>query len=187
MPNAPIARAAPLLSLAGSLVAGGCASSPEAPSGPPSFPAGWEGTWSGELRAIGARAPMEVEMTLEVRPLEPGTWSWVITYSGAAGTQVRDYRLVAKDPAAGRYEIDERNGIVIPVRWLDGVLLGEFEVQGSRVAVREELRHADSGLVVEMATYEAERPSTSGGGAAPEVRAWSPGSLQRGTLLRRRR
>ncbi len=126
-------------------------------------------------------------MTLEVRPLAPGTWAWVITYAGAAGTQVRDYRLVAQDAAAARYAIDERNGIVIPVRWLDGVLLGEFEVEGSRVSVREELRDPESGLLVEMATFEAERPSTSGGGAVPQVRAWAPVSVQRGTLHRQRR
>lgn len=176
-----------IVSLAGAFLAAGCATVTAPPAAPPAFPSGWEGTWRGQLRSAGGRSPMEVEMTLEVRPIEPGTWAWVITYAGAAGTQVRDYRLVAKDAAAGRYEIDERNGIVLPVRWLDGVLLGEFEVQGSRVSVREELRDAASGLLVEMATYEAARPSASGGGAAPEVRAWAPASMQRGTLRRQRR
>jgi len=169
------------------LVAGGCASTVTAPPAPPEFPAGWEGTWRGSLRSAGGSAPMEVEMTLEVRAVEAGTWAWVITYAGAAGTQVRDYRLVARDPARGQYEIDERNGIILPARWLDGVLLGEFEVQGSRVTVREELRSEESGLHVEMATFAAGTPSTTGGGAVPEVRGWAPVSLQRGTLRRVRR
>jgi hypothetical protein len=171
----------------GALLASGCASTATVPAAPPEFPVGWEGTWRGSLRSAGGSSPMEVEMTLEVRAAEAGTWAWVITYAGPAGTQVRDYRLIARDAARGQYEIDERNGIILPVRWLDGVLLAEFEVQGSRVTVREELRSEESGLLVEMATFAAGAPSTTGGGAAPEVRGWAPVSLQRGTLRRVRR
>jgi hypothetical protein len=130
-------------------------------------------------------------MTLEIAPLsEPGRWSWTIIYEGESGRQVRPYELVAVNAAEGRFVIDEKNGIVIPVRVLDGTLYSTFEVMGSRVELRESLRHDRAGapeIAVEMATIVVEGAVLTGGIAdrgIPEVRCWTPRVVQRGSLAR---
>ena len=131
---------------------------------------------------------MRVRMVLTVAPtVTPDRWTWTITYDGDQGRQVRAYELVAKDPASGRYAIDERNGIVIPARWIDGVLYSEFQVEQSRVAVREQVVHAgtpDECLLVEMTTTTAASGQASGGGAVAQVTGWTPDTVQRGVLQR---
>lgn len=153
----------------------------------PAFPDAWLGTWQGDLSSWGG-APMQVRMTLTVAPTAtPGRWTWTITYDGTAGRQVRAYELVAGDTAAGRWSIDERNGIFIPARWLDGVLYSDFQVEQSRVGVREQVVHAgtpDECLLVEMATTKADAGVRSGGGAVSAVTGWTPESVQRGVLRR---
>ena len=158
-----------------------------APLEAPAFPDAWLGTWEGDLSSWGG-APMQVRMTLNVAPTATaGRWTWTITYDGTAGRQVRAYELVAVDAAAGRWSIDERNGIFIPTRWLDGVLYSDFQVEQSRVAVREQVVHAgtpDECLLVELATTKADAVTRSGGGAVSAVTAWTPDTVQRGVLRR---
>ena len=159
---------------------------------PPPFPAAWVGSWRGTITTHGGAGPMEVSMTLDIAPeAEPGRWTWTTTYEGPAGKQVRAYRLVARDERAGSFAIDERNGIVLPARWVAGTLYASFEVQGSRVDVREELVGAgtpDAAIAVEMATVRVEAGESTGGtpgpGGAevPAVRGWAPSSVQRGLL-----
>jgi hypothetical protein len=155
------------------------------------FPADWCGRWTGTLATLGESKIGPVTMTLEIAPLsEPGRWSWTIIYEGESGRQVRPYELVAVNAAEGRFVIDEKNGIAIPVRVLDGTLYSTFEVMGSRVELRESLRHDRAGapeIAVEMATIVVEGAVLTGGIAdrgIPEVRCWTPRVVQRGSLAR---
>lgn len=183
--------------LASVAAACGCASvqpsdAPRRLPAPPAFPESWVGSWHGTLRSHGGAGPAEVSMTLDIAPEpEPGRWTWTITYDGAAGRQVRAYRLLARDEASGSYVIDERNGIVLPARWVAGALYASFEVQGSRVDMREELVGAGTpgaAISVEMATVRVDAGESTGGapgpGGAPvpAVRGWVPSSVQRGLL-----
>lgn len=154
------------------------------------FPDAWIGRWTGPISTLGGASAQVIQMTLEIAPLqEPGRWSWTIIYEGDGQRQVRPYELVAVDPAAGSYEIDEKSGIVIPVRFLDGTIYSTFEVMGSRIELRESMQHDRTGapeIAVEMATIAADAAVTTGGveaRAVPEVRCWTPRVVQRGRLL----
>jgi hypothetical protein len=161
----------------------------------PAFPADWCGRWTGTLTPLGASKAGPVEMTLEIAPIADGRWSWTIIYDGVAGRQVRPYELVAVDPAAGRFAIDEKNGIVIPIAFFEGTIYSTFEVMGTRVEVRESLvgAGAEAAVVVEMATVAVGESTVTGGIAEqsipeqsiPEVRCWTPRAVQRGMLRRR--
>ncbi|MEY3142094.1 MAG: hypothetical protein RLY21_587 [Planctomycetota bacterium] len=156
----------------------------------PAFPADWCGRWTGTLAMLGDSKFGPVTMTLEIAPVTEGRWSWTITYDGEFGRQVRPYELVAIDAAAGRFAVDEKNGIVIPMRVLDGTLYSTFEVMDSRIEMRETLvgSGADAAIVVEMATVRVGESTVTGGDAGrsiPEVRCWTPRSVQRGRLVRR--
>ena len=156
----------------------------------PAFPADWCGRWTGTLMPLGDSKVGPVTMTIEIAPAADGRWSWTIIYDGAAGRQVRPYELVAVDAAAGRFAIDEKNGIVIPISFFEGTIYSTFEVMDTRVELRESLvgAGADSAIEVEMATVAVAESTVTGGIAEksiPEVRCWTPRSVQRGRLVRR--
>lgn len=76
------------------------------------------------------------------------------------------------------------------MRVLDGTLYSTFEVMDSRIEMRETLvgSGADAAIVVEMATVRVGESTVTGGDAErsiPEVRCWTPRSVQRGRLVRR--
>jgi len=153
------------------------------------FPADWIGRWQGRLETHGGSSLAPVTMSIEIQPIAVDRWSWTIIYEGDAGRQIRPYELIAVDARTGRFAIDEKNGIVIPVRVLEGTLYSTFEVMGSRIELRETLVGAgrDATLVVEMGTIAVEDATVTGGieaQAIPEVRAWTPRVVQRGTLRR---
>lgn len=153
------------------------------------FPDDWIGRWTGPLKTLGGSSLAPATMTIEIAPLAANRWSWRIVYDGEAGRQVRPYELVAVDAAAGRYAIDEKNGIVLPVRYIQGTLYSSFEVMGSRIEVRESLSGVggDAAILVEMATTAVAEVAVTGGIAAdsiPEVRGWVPRSVQRARLSR---
>ncbi|MBI1190749.1 MAG: hypothetical protein GC200_08745 [Tepidisphaera sp.] len=169
--------------------AGSMASKAEAtqPASASEFPGTWAGRWKGEVRVLGAAGePGSFTMERVIAPTQtPGRWQWTIIYDGAAGRQERAYELVTDDAGKGLYTVDEKNGIRIPSRYIDGVLYSTFEVQGSRIGVRQWLVDAGTPaarMEVELATESLEAPSVSGGGEAPEVRSWTPVSVQRATL-----
>ena len=75
------------------------------------------------------------------------------------------------------------------MRVLDGTLYSTFEVMDTRVEMRESLvgSGADAAIVVEMATIRVAESTVTGGipeQSIPEVRCWTPRSLQRGRLAR---
>lgn len=151
------------------------------------FPGAWAGHWKGDVKVVGGQGePVKFTMERLIGPTQtPGRWQWTIIYDGAAGRQERAYELVVDDAAKGLYTVDEKNGIRLPSRYLDGVLYSTFEVQGSRIGVRQELVGAgtpEARMEVELATEAVEAASVSGGGEVPEVRAWTPVSVQRATL-----
>lgn len=156
----------------------------------PAFPADWCGRWTGTLTPLGESKVGPVTMTLEIAPIADGRWSWTIIYEGAVGRQVRPYELVAVDAAAGRFAIDEKNGIVIPISFFEGTIYSTFEVMDTRVELRETMvgSGADAAIAVEMATVAVAESTVTGGIAEqsiPEVRCWTPRSVQRGRLVRR--
>lgn len=153
------------------------------------FPQSWAGSWKGDVEVIGADFG-KFSMELVIAPTtEANTWDWKIIYDGQAGRQERPYALIVKDAAAGLYEIDERNGIVLPQRWMGNVLRSQFEVMGSRIDASYELLGggtADERIVCELVSYRADQSVTTGGkDNVPEVKGWTPSTVQRVVMRRK--
>ncbi|MFZ9880373.1 MAG: hypothetical protein ACO3QC_03100 [Phycisphaerales bacterium] len=177
----PAAMAIPLLVAA-------CAAPPHADphAQTAAFPRDWLGSWSGTLLSHtpeGEAKPFTMRLDIAATA-DPSRFSWTITYERDEATQVRPYQLVVRDGPTGDYAIDERNGIVLDMRFIAGALHGAFDIAGSRVTVREELMFDAHGarIDVEMATARDADARTTG--PAGEVRTLAPVSVQRGSLRR---
>jgi hypothetical protein len=155
------------------------------------FPEDWLGNWQGELRILGPEGERDrFDMELEIAAGdEPSRWNWTIVYSGRAGRSERRYQLLARDPAAGSWAIDERNGIVIEARLLDGTLHCCFDVGGSRILWRQTLLAAGTPHErVELEILAASNvpvATTPADGSSAATSSWPPYLVQRGVLRRR--
>lgn len=178
-------------------------SEPATPKASAAFPESWIGHWSGDAlldNGTGSPRPFAMEMVIAATQ-DPTRFVWTIIYDGhgsdGAGRQERRYHLLVRDRAAGRFAIDEENGIVIESRLLQGTLLSHFEVQGTRITTRERLEGSagpDERIEVEMVVTREAEAVRSGGAkedakpgdqpGVPEVRSWMPASIQRATLRR---
>ena len=153
------------------------------------FPLSWQGQWKGDVEVLGADFG-KFSMELVIAPTsDANTFDWKIIYDGQAGRQERPYALIIKDAAKGLYEIDERNGIVLPQRMLGGVLRSQFEVMGSRIDATYELLGAgtaDERIMCELVSYRSDQSvSTGGKDNVPEVKGWTPSTVQRVALRRK--
>lgn len=141
--SGPLERLTRALFLA-ALIAGGLSISPslgQAPGQSTGLDPAWFGRWAGPARVITPAGGPSFTTELRIEPIandaapdanspspdpakpspdrpSPARWTWTIIYEGAAGRQERPYQLRAVDPAKGLYEIDERNGIVLPATLL---------------------------------------------------------------------
>lgn len=160
-----------------------------APQSSDAFPKAWLGRWKGDVEIVGAPPGATVPKFTKELVIAPtdvaGQYTWTIIYQGSAGNQTRPYTLITKDAAQGLYEIDEKNGIVLPARLLAGVLHTNFIVEGSRIVTREEL--LDPGtpnerILAELSSYTEADPKTTGGNGTPDVKGWTPSTIQRAIL-----
>jgi hypothetical protein len=163
-------------------------------------------------------------MELHVRPLAPPQeasavaamhsehrsgprWTWTIVYAkDQADTQTRQeraYELVAVDQGAGRFDIDERNGIVLPSQVLASNAMGQtlhnvFAVEGTQLACTY-IRGGDCTgpfIDVHIVTFPTTVAGTTGPdapdaqpGTQPDaqttrVQFWNPRTLQSARLTR---
>ncbi|MFN9350730.1 MAG: hypothetical protein ACK53A_14070 [Gemmatimonadota bacterium] len=131
------------------------------------FPDAWAGRWAGTLvtTAPPERERNRVPLTLEIRPdSAPGRWIWRTVFNADTVRGLRDYRLLVVDAAAGRYQTDEGNGIVLEDTWVAGALVSVFRV-GPQVL---ESRYAMVGdTLVHDITWWHPDPTTTTTGRGP--------------------
>lgn len=147
----------------------------------PALPAPWHGTWRGTLTVTGPDdKPAAVPMALQIGPV-PGTRdvTWAITYGEGAKAVVRGYVLQPDGDTPGRFKIDEKNGIVLAARLVDGVLYSPFAVGGAHLTARYEL-HGDV-LRFEI-TSAKPAPAKTGDG---KVQGFTVEVVQRADLKRK--
>jgi hypothetical protein len=155
---------------------------PRAPA-PEELMAPWHGVWRGELELwqrddVARRVPME----LHVQPRAAGEWTWTLVYGAGAAREERRYALRAK--AGGTFEIDEQNGIVLPLQRFGRRFFSRFAVGGSELLARYELVGEGALLYEMISAGGAEAGKTGGAGEIPEVRTAPVNGFQR-ALLRR--
>lgn len=156
------------------------------------FPAGWEGVWKGGASLHWADGRVRAfEMELSILPTaDPGRWTWRVVYSEGADSQTRPYELVVVDAAAGKYAIDEKNSIILPVTMLAGTLRSAFVVGETLIVTSDRMETNASGerrLISELVSMNSGSPETTGGDeglGAPPVSTLTPLTLQRAVLSR---
>lgn len=153
---------------------------PAAPAWLPPALVPFLGDFRGTMRSHGAAGVQQVPMRLEVATIDgvADRLRFALHYGEGATAQVRDYRLVVADAAAGRYLIDEQNGIELAVLCRDDELVSVFSVQGQTLVTR--YRAVAAGIEFALEAFAAEQATATGQG----VRAVGSFTVQR-ALLRR--
>lgn len=136
------------------------------------------GRHRGTMRMLGAQGEQQVSMGLDVLPVpgEPSMLTWVLRYGDGETAQVRDYRLLIDDAAAGRCRIDERNGIVLPARLFGDELVSIFVVPGQTLVVR--YRAVPGGVDFVLEAFDPAKATAAGA----DVRGVAVFSLQQAEL-----
>ncbi|CAN5120931.1 hypothetical protein BH11PLA2_BH11PLA2_16980 [soil metagenome] len=112
------------------------------------LPAAWHGIWTGKLELP---KDQTVTMELVIEPIkDTRKLRWQITYGEGGKASIRKYELVPDDFVAGRFLLDEKNGILLDMKFAKGVMHSQFEVSGSLLTARYELR--DGKLHYEITT-----------------------------------
>ena len=152
-------------------------------SGQSHFPKDWQGLYRGELQIYSnGIIAQKVPMHLEIQYLDDKSYSWHIQY-GTDSTGLRPYVLLLTDPGKGRYEIDEKNGIILPADLLGQKLISIFEVQDNLLVSQYE----KIGDEITFSIYMSRKTqSTKTGGNAddiPPVSGYPIGIYQTARLL----
>lgn len=105
------------------------------------FPAAWQGTWIGELQIYpGVEAKQTVQMSISIEPTDSThIWRWVMDY-GLDSSDVRNYLLIEKDAAAGKYVIDEQNSILLEANRFGNTLSSRFIVNNGLLLINYHFR-----------------------------------------------
>lgn len=147
---------------------------------PASLPADWHGEWAGTL-VMTSQNDTKTDAPIKLN-IEPITGSddltWKLTYGSGDKQQVKDYKLVPTK-TAGRFRIDEQNGIVLDARLAGGVLYSQFEVGGSWLTARYELR--DGRLRFEVTSAKPAAEKTGDG----KVQRYDVGAVQTADLTKK--
>ena len=152
-----------------------------AQSRPASFPQSWYGTWKGEIVVLPYEGEIQrLPMKLMVGPKDDGVWKFAIQY----GSQpTRNYELVAVKPKQGRYQIDEKNSIVLPAWYTDGELVSLFSLSGQLLTTHYQ-RVGDEIRFSVLVTKTAPTRLTGGLPPVPSVGVHLPVTYQRARLKR---
>jgi hypothetical protein len=113
-----------------------------------------------------------------------GVYSWQLVY-GDSGKDVRAYEIVPVDTLVGKWNVDEKNGIIIAGIFRGNNFITSFEVQGTRITMIYSLQ--GDALVVEVIAGTSAGIMTSGKGTEeiPTVTSYGVSSYQRAVLLRK--
>lgn len=127
----------------------------------PSFPAAWEGEWTGDLVISNGTGELQrVPMILRILPTEGERYTFSLVYGEDTPENTRPYFIQAVDATKGHYEVDEDNGIILDDFLINGKLYSRFEVMGSLLLTTLEER--DGQLIYEIISGPLEPLRTTG-------------------------
>lgn len=146
-------------------------------STPPPLPATWDGVWRGDIEVLaGGATQHRATMELRVQPVAGSdAKTWTLTYSGQSP---RKYEI-RPTAAAGRFIMDEKNGVLIEEQLIGDTLHSAFQVGDVLLTSRFEKRGNE--LAVEITTFAVAEPSPKSS-AKPLAVSLPFRSIQRGLL-----
>lgn len=127
------------------------------------FPQDWIGTYKGDMLIgnvgrLTDTIPVEYEMTtLE----EDSIWTYKMTfYSEKYGTIVKDYKIVAKSKTNRQnYLLDENNGIVMEMTFMNGTFYGMYEV--SNMTFVATMRYTEGNIYYDLFAAPMANPTVT--------------------------
>lgn len=157
----------------------------------PGFPDSWIGHWAGDAtlttpKGVAMRFTMELKIA---KTDDPAKYEWTIIYDDGKNRQERPYQLIVKDAAKGSYEIDEKNGIVLPTTLIGAALYSAFDLEGVRLVSKDQL--VGGVIETEIVTMSTKQMVATGGKAedqeaqVPPVTGVPVASVQRATLKKK--
>lgn len=156
-----------------------------------SFPASWQGDWTGTLEIFSGKGKIQsVEMRLEIHKIDTskeGRYTFGLVY-GSKEQDWRPYELVPVAPERGVWKVDEKNSIVMESYLYGPKLLCWFVVQGNRILCTYE-KTGNHTMVFEVLSGSETAVSTTGltkqgDEDIPEVKTFPVGVFQRAVLVR---
>lgn len=97
------------------------------------FPDDFLGIYKGQLEITTPRGKQKIPMEFHLQVTDSSAvYNYVLVYNG----KPRNYSLKVLDKEKKVFEIDENNGIVLPVKFVDNTLYSFFEVQGNFLSSR---------------------------------------------------
>ena len=155
------------------------------------FPDSWVGHWAGDAtlttpKGVAMRFTMELKIA---KTDDPAKYEWTIIYDDGKNRQERPYQLIVKDATKGLYEIDEKNGIVLPTTLIGGNLYSAFDLEGVRLVSRDQL--VGDAIETEIITMSTKQLVETGGkvgdveAQVPPVTGVPVMSVQRATLKKK--
>jgi hypothetical protein len=105
---------------------------------------------------------MTVPVTMTIASTaDRAVFQWRQVFNNDSSRNVKDYLLRVGDAASGRYETDERNGIVMDATYVGGALISVFQVGDQVLETRVSLQ-ADS-LVQDLIFWSSSAVKTTEG------------------------
>jgi len=99
-----------------------------------SFPDNWVGNYEGALDIFGVDSiTMHVGMKLSIAKKSDSIYKWKMTYSLKDQQDERDYEMIVVNREQGRFDIDEKNSIIIDGYYRSGIYTSIFEVQKNMI------------------------------------------------------
>lgn len=158
-------------------------------SQPMVFPKDYVGEWAGELEIMKeGKTIQRVPMEWRLGPLTDSAHAWTLIY-GPEQKDMRKYTLRITDPNSGRFDIDENNGIVLPLQKFGQRLISWFEVQGPTLFIVYELKENEVIFTVDVksgATPMITGDTIIGTDTIPEVKGFPLLLSQKARLLRKK-
>lgn len=112
----------------------------------------WIGTYQGTMTIGNVERPTEtLDVTFTMSPVETDSiWTYVMTFhSEEYGEMVKDYRIVAANKGTQhQFTLDEQDGILIPMTYLNDCLYSSFELLNNMYTTT--LRKTTDGLLFEI-------------------------------------
>ncbi|MES2778763.1 MAG: hypothetical protein V4651_02600 [Bacteroidota bacterium] len=144
----------------------------------------WFGEWKGSLELYKPDGSIDktVPMDLLIKPTADSlAVQWRITYNKQ---DVRDYSMRTDDASAGKFVLDEKNGISIDVRRFGNVLLSSFEVQDYQISDSYEMRGVTMIFTLTSSSTNIHTRSGKGTEQSPTVKSMPLNVFQRAVLFR---
>lgn len=125
----------------------------QSPGKKTTFPDAWLGSYAGDLYIEfpgGIKDTIPVTFDLLATQI-PHRWTYRVTYfSKKWGTMVKDYEIFQPDSlkSSNHYFLDEKDGVLIDMAWMNNRLYGTFGADGNVFATL--LQKTDAGLYMEI-------------------------------------